>query len=141
MSTPFSSLSVAGSGISTMKTWIDAISDNVANANTVRRTSEDAFQARNVIAESVPGGDSIGGTETGGGVRVQKIQLSSGDGVLTFDPTNTLADAQGLVRRPNVDLVDQMTSLVIAQRAYSANVTVFERARDSYLRALEIGKS
>lgn len=114
-----------------MKTWIDAISDNVANANTVKRTSESAFQARNVIAESVP---------RGAGVRVASIQLASGDGTLVFDPNSSLADKDGLVRRPNVDLVEQMTALIVAQRAYSANVTVFERARDSYLRALEIGK-
>jgi len=123
-----------------MKSWIDAISDNVANVNTVHRTSEQAFQARQVFAESVRGGDRVGGGETGGGVRVQNITTAEGDGILAFDPNNPLADANGLVRRPNVDLVEQMTSLIVAQRAYSANVTVFERARDSYLRALEIGK-
>jgi len=137
MSGPFSSLSVPASGISTMKTWIDAISDNVANVNTVHRTSEAAFQPRRVIAESVPGGAS----GTGNGVRVQSIALGSPDGTLVFDPNHPLADANGLVRRPDEDLVDQMTSLIVAQRAYSANVTVFERARDSYLRALEIGKT
>jgi flagellar basal-body rod protein FlgC len=136
MSGPFASLSVPASGITVMKTWIDAISDNVANANTVHRTSEQAFQSRYVVAQSVPGPtDGVGN-----GVRVGGVELSSGDGVVTYDPSNPLADANGLVRRPNVDLVEQMTNLIIAQRAYSANVTVFERARDSYLRALEIGK-
>jgi flagellar basal body rod protein FlgC len=33
-----------------------------------------------------------------------------------------------------------MTHLIVAQRSYQANVTVFERARDSYQRALEIGR-
>ena len=135
MSGPFSSLAVPASGISTMKTWIDAISDNVANVNTVHRTSEAAFQPRKVIAESVPGGP------TGAGVRVQSIALGSPDGTLVYDPNHPLADKDGLVRRPDADLVDQMTALIVAQRAYSANVTVFERARDSYLRALEIGKT
>lgn len=140
MATPFSSLGVAASGISTMKSWIDAISDNVANVNTVHRTSEKAFQARQVFAESVSGGDSVRGGETGGGVRVRNITTAEGDGIITYDPTSALADATGNVRRPNVDMVEQLTSLIVAQRAYSANVTVFERARDSYLRALEIGK-
>ena len=135
MSGPFSSLGVPASGISTMKTWIDAIADNVANVNTVHRTSEAAFQPRNVVAEAVPGG------ATGNGVAVQQITLGSPDGTLAYDPQNPLADANGLVRRPDEDLVAQMTTLIVAQRAYSANVTVFERARDSYLRALEIGKS
>lgn len=134
MSGPFSSLSVPASGISVMKTWIDAIADNVANVNTVHRTSEAAFQPRRVVAESVAGG------ATGAGVRVQSIALGSPEGTLVYDPEHPLADANGVVRRPDEDLVEQMTTLIVAQRAYSANVTVFERARDSYLRALEIGK-
>lgn len=118
-----------------MKTWIDAIADNVANVNTVHRTSEAAFQPRSVVAEAVPGG------ATGNGVAVQQVTLGSPDGTLVYDPQHPLADADGLVRRPDEDLVGQMTTLIVAQRAYSANVTVFERARDAYLRALEIGKS
>jgi flagellar basal-body rod protein FlgC len=137
MSGPFSSLAVPASGISVMKTWIDAISDNVANMNTVRPTSEPAFQSRYVVARSVPGG--AGGI--GRGVQVSRIQLSDGEGVLAFDPNHPFADANGVVRRPNVDLVEQLTNLIVAQRAYQANVTVFERARDSYLRALEIGRT
>jgi flagellar basal-body rod protein FlgC len=138
MSGPFSSLATPASGVSTMKTWIDAISDNVANINTVHRTSEEAFQSEYVVAQAVPGSRATGGI--GGGVRVGGIQRSSGEGILAFDPENPLADENGYVRRPNVDLTEQLTNLIIAQRAYSANVTVFERARDSYKQALEIGK-
>jgi flagellar basal-body rod protein FlgC len=133
----FSSLGTSASGVSTMKTWIDAISDNVSNVNTVHRTSEQAFQSEYVVAQSIPGG----GDGIGSGVRVGGVQRSSGEGVVTFDPNNPLADENGLVRRPNVDLAEQLTNLIIAQRAYSANVTVFERARDSYKQALEIGKA
>ena len=45
-----------------------------------------------------------------------------------------------LVRRPDMNLSDQLTHLMSAQRAYQLNVAVFERARDSYAKALEIGK-
>ncbi len=138
MPSPFSSLGIPASGVSTMKTWIDAIAHNVANMNDVVRTSERAFQSQYVFANAVPGSFGSGGI--GGGVRVGSIQQSDGDGVLVFDPNNPLADENGLVRRANVDLSEQMTNLIIAQRAYSANVTVFERARDAYRQALEIGK-
>jgi flagellar basal-body rod protein FlgC len=139
MSPLFSSLGTSASGVSTMKTWIDAISDNVSNVNTVHRTSEQAFQSEYVIARSIPGASGAGGI--GSGVQIGSVVRSTGDGILTFDPGNPLADENGLVRRPNVDLSEQLTNLIIAQRAYSANVTVFERARDSYKQALEIGKA
>ena len=138
MPSPFASLGIPASGVSTMKTWIDAIAHNVANMNDVVGTSEQAFQSQYVFASSIPGAMGAGGV--GHGVRVGSITSSSGDGVLVFDPNNPLADENGLVRRANVDLSEQLTNLIIAQRAYSANVTVFERARDAYRQALEIGK-
>ena len=56
------------------------------------------------------------------------------------DPTNPLADQNGLVRRPDIDLNEQMTSLLVAQRGYQANLAVVERVRDAYQQALTLGK-
>jgi len=136
MSGLFSSLGVAGSGMSVYKTWIDATADNVANTNTVKPTSEAAYQAKNVVAASVPGGANA----VGQGAQVTQILLSDREGTVVYAPDHPLADQQGMVRYPSMNMTDQMTNLIIAQRAYQANVTVFERARDAYLRALEIGR-
>ena len=68
------------------------------------------------------------------------IELGSAEGRLVHQPDHPLADEEGMVRHPDMNLSDQMTNLIIAQRAYQANVTVFERARDAYLRGLEIGR-
>ena len=73
------------------------------------------------------------------GVVVEAPRFGDPAGRLQYDPNHPLADENGFVRAPDMDLTDQMTSLIIAQRAYQANVTVFERARDAYIRALEIG--
>jgi flagellar basal-body rod protein FlgC len=129
--TMFNSIGIAQSGIGTYKAWIDAISDNVANVSTTRRTSEAAYQERSIAVQSDPDGN---------GVRVSGVQFGNAEGRINYDPNNPLADEQGNVRLPDMNLSDQMTSLIIAQRAYQANVTAFERARDGYLRELEIGK-
>ncbi len=132
----FGSLSVSASGMDVYQTWIDAISDNVANVNTIRSTDEIAFQEKLVVAESVGGA----GNSIGTGSRVAGIELGDEEGRLIYDPNHPLADEDGLVRAPDMDLETQMTHLIVAQRSYQANVTVFERARDSYQRALEIGR-
>ncbi len=132
----FSSLNVSASGMNVYKTWIDAISDNVANINTVRSTDQSAFQERMVVARSV-GGESGG---IGSGARVAGIRLGDAEGLLRHEPGHPLADEDGMVRGPDIDLAAQMTHLIVAQRSYQANVTVFERARDAYQRALEIGR-
>jgi flagellar basal-body rod protein FlgC len=44
-----------------------------------------------------------------------------------------------MVRYPDMDMGDQLTQLMVAQRGYQANLQVVDRARDSYLQALRIG--
>jgi flagellar basal-body rod protein FlgC len=126
----FSAIGIAQSGITTYKTWIDATADNVSNANTAKRSDQPAFQVRRIVVQPVEGG----------GVQVARAAFGDPTGRLVHDPANPLADEDGMVKMPDMNLSDEMTSLIIAQRAYQANVTAFERARDGYLRELEIGK-
>lgn len=150
MNTPFSSLGIPASGMRVYQTWIGAVSDNVANINTINPVGQPAFQERFVVAQS-SGGGGVGGARTGGvgssgsgdigdGVYVAGAEFGDPAGRMVYNPDHPYADADGMVRMPDVDMSTQMTNLIVAQRAYSANVTVFQGARDTYLRALEIGK-
>jgi flagellar basal-body rod protein FlgC len=55
-----------------------------------------------------------------------------------YEPGNPYANADGIVRYPDIDLGTQMTSLIQAQRAYELNLAVVDRARDSYMQALQL---
>ncbi len=132
----FDIFSISGSGVGLNRAWMDAVSDNISNVNTVRRTSESAFQARYVVAQST----DVTGTG-GGGVAVAGIALGDAEGLVVSDPSNPLADANGMVRRPDIDLGDQMTQLIQAQRGYQANLAVVQRATDAYTAALQVGRS
>ena|SRR5688500_7030382 len=129
----FGAFDVAGSGLRTTRKWLDAVSDNIANISTARRTSENAFQARMVVAEAA----NYGGA---GGVRVAGMELGNAEGRLVHSPDHPLADEDGMVRMPDIDLSDQMTQLMIAQRGYQANLSVVERAKDAYSAALRLGQ-
>ena len=131
----FEALGVTGSGMQVHKAWMDAISDNIANISTVRRTSDSAFQARYVIAQAVEDGS------TGAGVAVGGIALSSAAGRVVYDPTHPLADAQGLVRLPDVDLSEQLTTMIMAERGYQANIAALDRVRSAYQSAIQMGRS
>lgn len=131
---PFHSLSISGSGMDVYQTWLDAIADNVANINNVSATDEAAFQERFVIAQAKEGRDGMSGSV------VDRIELGDPNGRVVFEPNHPLADDEGMVRLPAVDLTQQMTHMLVAQRAYQANVSAFRSARDAYQRALEIGQ-
>jgi flagellar basal-body rod protein FlgC len=136
MSGIFGTLDVSGSGLTVFRTWMDAVSDNLANVNTVntvRPTSEEAFRQRFIVAQAVDYGK-------GGGVQVAGVEFGDAEGRLVYDPGNPLADEQGLVRAPDVDMAGQMTQLIMAQRGYQANLAVVERAKAAYEQALGIGR-
>lgn len=135
----FPTFSTASSGLGVFRTWMDAVSDNMANLNTVRPTSEAAFQARFVVAQAVGSGQqAMHGAAAG--AQVTGIVLGDPNGRLLHDPTNPMADADGLVRAPDIDMGDQMTQLMMAQRGYQANLSVIQYARDAYQQALSIGR-
>ncbi len=130
MSAIFGALGISNSGLHVFRKWLDTISDNLSNLNTVRPTSEAAYQARYLQTTSDPNG----------GAMVTGITFGDATGIVVSDPTNPLADQNGLVRRPDIDLNEQMTSLLVAQRGYQANLAVVERVRDAYQQALTLGK-
>jgi flagellar basal-body rod protein FlgC len=130
----FDAMSIAGSGMLAHRKWLDAVSDNIANITTVAAPGEKAFQERMIVAESVQYGSGQGG------VRVAGTEFGSAEGRLVHEPTNPLADADGYVRYPDIDLGDQMTQLLMAQRGYQANLSTIKSATEAYQQALQLGK-
>jgi flagellar basal-body rod protein FlgC len=139
--TIFPAFDIAGSALTTDQTWMDAISDNLANVNTVKPFDQPAFQARFIEAQALPSnpGDPVG---VGGGVEVASVQYGDSTGVVHSDPGNPLSNSQGLIRSPDIDMAQNMTDLIIAQRAYELNLSVVQSASQSYQQAIQInGKS
>lgn len=126
----FDMLRIANSSLGMHQTWLDSLAHNISNANTVTSTAEDAFQGQMVVATARPEG----------GVDVSGIRLSDAEGVLTHAPDHPLADADGMVRRPDMDMTVQMSSLIQAQRGFQASVTVTKTAQDTYSAAIQIGQ-
>ena len=128
----FNAIGTAASGVTVSRKWLDAVSDNIANIDNVSKTSESAFQARYVMAQEA---------QDGNGVQVAGIAYGSAEGVLAYEPDNPLADTEGYVRRPDIDLGGQMAQLMMAQRSYQANLSVVDRARESYNAAIQLGRA
>ncbi|MGN6759976.1 MAG: flagellar basal body rod protein FlgC [Leifsonia sp.] len=128
----FDAIGIAGTGLTLHRKWLDAIADNLANVNTAKPTSGAAFQARYIVAQEGQG-DS--------GVYVAGSALGSAEGRMVYEPGNPIADAQGYVRYPDIDLSEQMGALIMAQRGYQANAGVVDRAKETYQAALQIGRS
>lgn len=128
----FDAIGIAGTGMTVHRKWLDAVSDNLANINNASSTDGAAFQARYVLAQAGQGNS---------GVYVAGAEWGDAEGRMVHEPDHPLADEDGYVRYPDIDMAEQMGSLIMAQRGYQANAAVVDRAKETYQAALQIGKS
>ncbi len=127
----FDMLNIAGTGMNFHQTWLDCLSYNIANVNTARPTSGSAFQAQYAMAQPL----------SGQGVGLSGIALGDPTGRVVYQPDDPMADANGYVRMPDIDLGSQMSQLIMAQRGFQAQASVVRNAQDVYASALSIGKN
>ncbi len=143
------SYSICASGMTAQRIRMDVISNNIANANTMVTAEGSPYRRREVIFEA-PGRTFSESLSTarrrlnriiGSGVKVQKIREDRSEKafIKIYDPGHPLADGDGLVLRPNVNVTTEMVNMIDASRAYEANVTALNSYKQMEQRALQIG--
>lgn len=136
MSSMFSAMNIGRTGVGFSHHWIDTIAHNLANVNTVTTPGEEPFRAIRPLALPNTGGPFA---PTGSGVHVAAQVREGGDPDLAYDPGNPLADENGNVARPVMDMSGMMVDLMAAQRSYQANIRTVESAKEAYQSALRLG--
>lgn len=126
----FPTFDISGSGLALSSFWLDTVAHNIANVNTLTRGDEEPFRAASPVATP----------KEGGGVRVAGLFAVEGEPARFFDPSHPLADEDGIVTRPVVDLGVQMVDMIVAGRSYQANLRTVEAAKEMYQAALRIGR-
>lgn len=123
-------LEAARGGLSYERLRLDAASRNIAAANVPVAVGQSAMQWQVDAAAADFGRLVVGDGDVG-----QRPSATRE----VYDPGHPMADAAGLVRYPDTDMVEEMTTLMTASRGYEANVRSFNLLRSMMLRALEIG--
>ena len=140
----FSTLDIAASGLSAQRLRIDLIAGNLANVHTTRTESGGPFRRQLPVFQARDYYSIRPGSSTpllgGGGVRVLGIIEDQSPLKKVHDPSHPDADAYGYVLYPNVDTVLEMADLIVASRAFEANLAVMEASKQLITRALTIGR-
>ncbi|MFZ5813993.1 MAG: flagellar basal body rod protein FlgC [Bacillota bacterium] len=143
----FQAMQASASALTTERLRMDLIANNLANINTTRTADGTPYRRRYAVVEERR--DSFADmlareagrpAEAGVGVRVAQIAEDQTPFKEVYDPTHPHADANGIVRLPNVDLLQEITDMMMATRVYEANLTAFNASKSMALRALEIGR-
>ena len=125
----FGPLDIAISGLKAQGKQIEIISSNVANARTTNAGNGEPY--RRLEAAFKQEGDI-------GGVKLDKILTDNSDFLKVLDPGNPLADEDGYIAMPNVNLPVEMMNLTIATRTYQANTAVLKRYQQMVQTTLEL---
>jgi flagellar basal-body rod protein FlgC len=131
-------LSSASAALTAERTRLEVVSQNIANAHVTRGPDGKPYQRQIVAFESVLQ-NTLGGTTTPS-LRVAGIKNDPRPPTLVYEPTHPHADARGMVAMPNVNIHEEMADMIVATRAYEANLAVVKNARNMALQTLAIGK-
>lgn len=132
----FGIFDIAGSAMSAQTVRLNTTASNLANADNVSGSEAEAYRARHPVFTTFR--DALDSSTAG--VRVNGIVESQAPVQREFAPNNPLADADGYVYRPNVDVVAEMADMISASRSYQNNVEVVNTSKQLLLNVLRLGQ-
>lgn len=129
----YSIFDIAGSAMRAQNLRLNATASNMANANSVAGSEDDAYRARHPVFAAMLE-DEIGGVQTRGVVESNR-EINK-----RYEPDNPIADEDGYVFASNVDNVEEMTNMMSASRSYQSNVDLLSTVRQLMLQTLKMGE-
>ena len=141
-----SSMRISASGLTANRVWMNVVSSNLANANTTKTANGKPYERRTLICESASLPQSFDEALDGAfgedlsTVRVTEVVPDKREFKNVYDPGHPDANEEGMVMMPNVNPVEEMANLVMASRAYEANLAALNTSKQLALKAIEIGR-
>jgi flagellar basal-body rod protein FlgC len=127
---------ISGSAMSAQSLRLNATASNMANAETVATSEDEAYRARETVFQSYVFDKS---RPAEAGVRMLGVVQSSAPLRSKYEPEHPLANEQGYIFTSNVDTVEEMVNMLSASRSYQNNVEVLNTSKDLMLRTLSLG--
>jgi len=131
---------ITGSGMTAQAVRMNTTASNIANANSVSSSVEQTYRGRHAVfaaelseAKRQQGDDSVG-------VKVLGIVESDAPLNVEYSPNHPLADENGYIYKPNVNIMEEMANMISASRSYETNVQTAEAAKQMVMRTLRLGQ-
>ncbi|EKB7278726.1 TPA: flagellar basal body rod protein FlgC [Vibrio parahaemolyticus] len=134
----FNVFNVTGSAMSAESVRLNTTSSNLANADSVSSSAKDTYKARHAVfgaelSNVMRGGDTVP-------VKVLGIVESDKPLSAEYNPDHPLANDEGYIYKPNVNVMEEMANMISASRAYQTNVQVADSSKQMLLRTLQMGQ-
>jgi flagellar basal-body rod protein FlgC len=160
-STLLSAMKISAAGLSIQRRRLNAISSNIANAETTRTSDGGPYKKQYLSVNATSSGkfdDVLEKTKLNilttnkehiiddpeffedSNIKIPEAEVKEDQSEprLEYDPSHPDADENGYVKKPNINLVTEMTDMISASRSYEANVVAVNAAKGMFKDALEI---
>lgn len=140
-------INIAGTGMNAQSIRLNTTASNMANAESVSSSVEDTYRARKPVFELLHSQFRDQGRgavdpdyDIGNGVHVSAIVENDDPLDIRYNPTHPMADEEGYVYYPNVNVVEEMADMMSASRSFTINVEVFNTAKTMMQKTLTMGQ-
>ena len=140
-------INISGTGMTAQSIRLNTTASNIANAETVSSSIDDTYRARKPVFQTIQNGFFERNNQAvdmshdvGHGVRVAGIVEKGAPLDIRYEPTHPMADEDGYVYYPNVNVVEEMADMISASRSFTVNVEVFNTAKTMLQKTLTMGK-
>ncbi len=135
----FNVFNVTGSAMSAESIRLNTTSSNLANADSISSSAKDTYKARHAVFGAELSNAMRRGGDT---VPVKVLGIVESDKPLNaeYNPDHPLANEEGYIYKPNVNVMEEMANMISASRAYQTNVQVADSSKQMLLRTLQMGQ-
>lgn len=135
----FNVFNITGTGMSAQSMRLNTTASNIANADSVSSSIDQTYRARHPVFAAELQKAAAGQGESVG-VKVLGIVESDKPLNIEYAPEHPMADKDGYIYKPNVNVIEEMTNMISASRSYQTNVQLAESAKNMLNKTLTLGQ-
>ncbi|MFK3660126.1 MAG: flagellar basal body rod protein FlgC [Scandinavium sp.] len=133
---------VSGSAMSAQTVRLNTVASNLANAETPAQAEGDVYKARHPVFAAVYQNDELMNDNALTGARVQVLDVvQTGQSVKRYEPNHPMADDNGFVYYPDINVVEEMADMMSASRSFETNVDVLNNVKSMQQSLLRLGEA
>jgi flagellar basal-body rod protein FlgC len=134
----FKIFDTAASGMSAQNLRLNLVASNMANVDSVSSSVEQTYRARHPVFQAML--NQLNPDDPAVGVQLKGVVESQAPLRMEHAPDHPMANEEGYIFRPNVNMVDEMANMISASRSYQSNVEVINAAKQLLSATLRLGE-
>ncbi len=129
---------IAGSALSAQSKRLNLVASNMANADSVSSSVNETYRSRQPVFKAMI--DQMSQKDSAVGVQMLGVVESQVPLQQEYAPDHPMANEEGYIFRPNVNVIEEMANMISASRSYQNNVEVVSSAKQMMMGLLRLGQ-